>query len=176
MYLNSDHESSSFLNFQNLRHFKISDLKKSRIFKFLIQVQQFLSWNYMIGKRPWPNYSSAIIWEDFYFPFRTVSPVSTPTGDELKEAFNNQVMCLGNVFDDCKNTGKNDNFIAKTIRFWVEIVLLKNRNQTEIVHLSSWSNSKQNFRAKIVRFWVKIVFLAEKRFWSIRYNASISQL
>ena len=21
-------------------------------------------------------------------------------------------MCLGNVFDDCKNTGKNDNFIA----------------------------------------------------------------
>ena len=46
-----------------------------------------------------------------------MSPVSTPTGDELKEAFNNQVMCLGNVFDDCKNTGKYDHFSVKITVF-----------------------------------------------------------
>ena len=71
----------------------------------------------MIRHWPWPNLKSAIIWEDFHVLFRTVSPVSTPTGDELKEAFNNQVMCLGNVFDDCKNTGNFYHFSVYCLIF-----------------------------------------------------------
>ena len=88
----------------------------------------------MIRHWPWPNLKSATIWEDFHVLFRTVSPVSTPTGDELKEAFNNQVMCLGNVFDDCKNTGNFYHFsvyclifsMVTEVQFLKQLFLSKN--------------------------------------------------
>jgi len=79
---------------------------------------------------------------------RTVSPVSTPTGDELKEAFNNQVMCLGNVFDDCKNTA-NEKFDEINTRIELSNQAANPNKRSEQAHVKAGRDGEDFVKSKL---------------------------